>query len=134
MEEKPIDIRQVGEREIWVGESKFFLDEDNILYETVVGEQNERTATEMLKVTNKLQNMVEGKLNVLIDLNKAGTPSSEARKIGQEAFEDEKIGKIALFGLHPVARVIASFVMGVSRKKDMRFFKSKEEALAWLKK
>jgi len=134
MEEKPIDIRQVGEREIWVGESRFFLDEDNILYETVVGEQNERTATEMLKVTNKLQNMVEGKINVLIDLNKAGTPSSGARKLGQEAFEDEKIGKIALFGLHPVARVIASFVMGVSRKKDMRFFKSKEEALAWLKK
>ena len=53
--------------------------------------------------------------------------------MGQEAFEDEKIGKVALFGLHPVARVIASFVMGVTKKEDMRFFRTKEEALAWIK-
>ncbi len=133
MEEKPIEIKQVNEREIWVGESRFYLGEDNILYETVVGEQNERTATEMRKVTNKLQNMVEGKVNVLIDLNKAGTPSSGARKIGQEMFENEKLRKIALFGLSPVAQVVASFVIGVTRKRDIRFFKTREEALAWLK-
>ena len=86
MEEKPIEIKQVSEREIWVGESRFYLGEDDILYETVVGEQNERTATEMRKVTNKLQNMVEGKVNVLIDLNKAGTPSSGARKNREGCF------------------------------------------------
>jgi len=28
---------------------------------------------------------------------------------------------------------MASFFMGASKKKDMRFFKTKEEALAWLK-
>ena len=133
MEEKLVEIKQVSEREIWVGESRFYLGEDNILYETVVGEQTERMATEMRKVTEKLQNIVDGKVNVLIDLNEAGTPSSGARKIGQEAFENEKVGKIALFGLHPVARVIASFVMGVTRKKDIRFFKTKEKALTWLK-
>jgi len=121
------------DREIWVGESRFYLGEDDILYETVVGEQNERMATEMRKVTNKLQNMVEGKMSVLIDLNKTGTPSSGARKIGQGAFENEKLRKIALFGLHPVARVIASFVIGVTRKRDIRFFKTREEAFAWLK-
>ena len=47
--------------------------------------------------------------------------------------EDEKLVKIAIFGLNPVARVIASFIMGVAKKKDQRFFKTKEEALAWLK-
>ena len=133
MEEKPVEIKQVGEREIWVGESRFYLGEDNILYVAVVGEQNERTATEMRKVANKLQNMVEGKVNFLIDLNKAGTPSSGARRIIKEMHEDEKLAKIAIFGLNPVARVIASFIMGVAKKKDQRFFKTKEEALAWLK-
>ena len=73
-----------------------------------------------------------GKANLCIDLNKAGMPSSGARKIGRKAFENEKVGKIAIFGLHPVARIIASFVMGVTRKEDLRFFKTKEEALAWL--
>ena len=122
------------DREIWVGESRFYLGEDNILYETVVGEQDEKTAITMQEATDKLMNMVEGKVNLLIDLNKTGRPSPEARKKEQEAFEDERIRKVALFGLHPVAQVIASFVMGVTRKKDMRFFKTKEEALAWLKK
>jgi hypothetical protein len=28
--------------------------------------------------------------------------------------------------------VIASFVMGLSEKKDFRFFETKESALAWL--
>jgi len=134
MEEKPVEVKQVSEREIWVGESRFYLGEDDILYETVVGEQNAKLAIEMLESVNKLKSMVEGKVNVLIDLNKTGRTSAEARKIGQGAFEDEKIGKVALFGLHPVARVIASFFMGATKKKDIHFFKSKEEALAWLKK
>ena len=72
-------------------------------------------------------------MNVLVDLNKAGKPTSEARKIGKERLEEEGVGKVALFGLHPVARVLASFVMGVSKKEDMKFFKTKEEAIAWFK-
>ena len=51
----------------------------------------------------------------------------------QEMFENEQNEKIALFGIHPVARVIASFVMGATKKKDIRFFKSREEAFLWLK-
>jgi hypothetical protein len=31
-------------------------------------------------------------------------------------------------------RVLASFFMGLSKNKNMRFFKAKEEALAWFKK
>ncbi|GAH16624.1 unnamed protein product [marine sediment metagenome] len=30
------------DREIWVGENRLYLSEDNILYETVVGEQDEK--------------------------------------------------------------------------------------------
>jgi hypothetical protein len=29
--------------------------------------------------------------------------------------------------------VLASFVMGVTKKEEVYFFKTKEEALAWLK-
>jgi len=35
MEEKPVEIRQVSEKEIWVGENRLYLGEDNILYETL---------------------------------------------------------------------------------------------------
>jgi len=121
------------DREIWVGENRMYLGEDNIIYETLVGEQDEKTVLAIYEASNRLTNTVEGKVNVLVDLSGAGQASSGARKKGQEMLEDEIFGKVALFGLHPVARVVASFFMGVSRKKDMRFFKSKEEALAWLK-
>ena len=121
------------DREIWIGETRLYLGEDNIFYITVVGEVDGKTAAEVTEIDNKFKSMVEGKLNVLADLNKGGKQSVEARKIWKEMTEGDRTGKIAMYGMHPVARVLASFVMGVSRKKDMRFFKTKEEALAWLK-
>ena len=122
------------DREIWIGESRVYFGEDNIIYETVVGAVDEKTAIAFKEACIKLRSKAEGRvINTLIDLNRAGKPTPEARRIGQQRLEDEEIGKVAMFGMHPVTRVIASFVMGVTRKKDMRFFRSKEEALAWLK-
>lgn len=121
-------------REIWVGENRICLGEDNIMYITNVGEIDEKMAIAIIKAVHKLTNLVEGTIHTLTDLNKAGKTSPEARKIFQELTDEEGTqGKIAFFGVHPVARVIGTFFMGISKKKDMRFFKSKEEALAWLK-
>ena len=121
------------DREIWIGEHRLYLGEDNIFYITVVGGVDGKTAAEVTEIDNKFKSMVEGKVNVLAELNKAGKQSVEARKIWKKMTEDDRTGRVAMYGMHPVARVLASFVMGVSRKKDMRFFKTKEEALAWLK-
>jgi len=120
-------------REIWVGENRLYLGEDNILYITNIGEIDEKTAIAMGEAVLKLVNMVEGKVCTLTDLNKAGKTSPEARKVFKELAEHEKQGKNAFFGIHPVAGVLASFFMGITKKKDMRFFKTKEEALVWLK-
>ena len=121
------------DREIWVGENRLYFGEDNICYITVVGEVDEEIAIAIKEADLKFKNTIEEKLNILADLNKAGHQSSEARKIWKDMTEGNKTGKVAMFGMHPVARVLASFVMGVSRNKDMRFFNSKDEALAWLK-
>ncbi len=123
------------DREIWVGENRLYLGEDNILYITPFeGDMDEKLATEACRAALGLQNMIEGKINALIDLNKAGKQSAGARQRWKEWNDNEKTGKVVYIGLHPVARVLASFVMGVTRKRDMRFFKTREEALAWLKK
>jgi hypothetical protein len=121
------------DREIRVGENRLYLGEDNVLYVTVFGEIDEKIAIAIKEADLKFKNIVEEKYDVLADINKSGKHSSEARKIWKEMTEHEKTGKVAMFGMHPVARVIASFVMGVTRKKDMRFFKTKEKALLWLK-
>ncbi len=124
---------EIIEREIWIGESSLLLGEDNIIYQTIVGKIDEKDAIAFQDASEKLRSLVKGKVNALVDLSRAGKPTPKAREIGRKRLENEDIGKIALFGQHPVARVIASFIMGVTRKKDMRFFRTKEEALAWLK-
>ena len=121
------------EREIRVGQNRICLVGDNILRITISGEVDEETEIGINEAAYKLMNMVEGKTHALIDLNRAGKTSPGARKRHKEISEYQKTGKVALFGLHPVAMVIASFTMGLSKKQDMRFFKTKEEALAWLK-
>lgn len=121
------------EREIWVGKNRIYLSEANILCLTIFGEVDEEIEIGINEACFKLMNMIEGTVNVLIVLNKAKKTSTGARKRQKVISEHEKNGKVALFGLHPVARVIASFLMGTSREKDIRFFKTKEEALAWFK-
>ena len=121
------------EREIWVGGNRVYLGKDNIERITIVGDVDEETEIGINEASYKLREMVEGNVHALIDLNRAGKTSPGARKRQKEISEHETTGKVALFGLHPVARVIASFTMGLSKNQDMRFFKTEEEALAWLK-
>jgi hypothetical protein len=123
-----------SELDIWIGESRCYYGKDKIGYITVVGEVDSTVAGKYSEAGSKIINAVEeGHINFLVDVNKAGKLSPEARGIFKEFSEHEKTGKVAIFGMHPVARVIASFVMGTAKKKDMRFFKTREEALAWLK-
>ena len=128
-----IEIKRVSEREYCMGENRWYLGEDNIIYITLVGEMDEKMAIIIKEVNIKFLNMVKEKVNVLIYLNRTGKASPEVRKVYNELNDHEKAGKIALFGLHPVARVLASFVTGLSKNKNQRFFKTKDDALAWLK-
>ena len=121
------------DREIGIDKNRLYLDEDNIACFVMAGGNDEKNAMALKEAFLKLVDMLEGKVNALGDLNKSGKQSPAARKIWKELSENKKLAKIALFGMHPVARVVASFVMGVTDKKDMRFFKTREEALAWLK-
>jgi hypothetical protein len=121
-----------GEREIRVGENRFYLGEDGIMYVELSGEYNEQNAFALRDAYMELLGTIEGKVNILVDNRVSIKPSLESRKIFTKLTEHERCGKIAVCGFNPVARVIASFIIGFS-KKDINFFNSKEEALVWLK-
>ena len=121
------------DREIWVGENRYYLSEDNILHITNVGPFDTEQAVAVRDALMKLKSMFKGKVDVLVDLNKAGQTSSKAREIFKGLSEDENVGHVAIFGVHPVAKVLASFFMEASKNRNIRFFKIKEEALEWLK-
>ena len=125
-------IREISNKEFWVGGNHTFLKDNNLIYVIADGEQTKRIAVAQAKICNQLALTTDKKVNYLIDLNKAGKSTPDARKQWRRISEDEKTNKVALFGIHPVALVLASFVMGVSKKKDMLFFKTKKEALEWI--
>ncbi len=120
------------DREIHVGESTVCLHEDNILHATIVGDCDEETAIGIRNAGNTLTCLVEGPVNVLVNFDRAGEASRAARRIFEEMTKHEKTGAVAFVGFHPVARVLASFFMGMLRGQHMRFFKTEEEALDWL--
>lgn len=129
-----LEFQQLRELEFLVGKNKVSLLEGNIIYVIAEGEQSLEVALAQRKANESLIRSIKGKVNYLIDLNKAGKNSPEARIIWKEISEEERTNKVATYGIHPVAKVIASFVMGITKKKDLRFFHTKQQALDWIHK
>ena len=70
---------------------------------------------------------------VTIDLQQSTNDfSSNARKIWVEFLKHERIEKTAIFGGNVFVRTLAAFIISAAGKEDIRFFKTKEEADAWL--
>jgi hypothetical protein len=124
---------ETRQKEIWVEKNRIYLGKDNVLNFINVGEMTENIATECCDAMLKLVSDQEKEVDFLIDLGKGGKLSPAARKILKEFTKKHVHGKLAFCGLHPVARVLASFFMGPAKKKEMRFFKTKGEAEMWIK-
>lgn len=130
-----IEVRRISEKEIRIGENIDRLIEGNIIFVEAIGEQTKEIAELQWEICHELSKKIDGKTNFLIDLNKCGKNSPEARNIWQQFSDEENTEKVATYGIHPVARVIASFVINVSRKNKeggIKFFKTKKEAMDWL--
>jgi hypothetical protein len=120
-------------KEIWVGKNRFHLGEDGILYVTVEGEHDRENAEAMREAFYTFLSMTDGKLNVFTDNSRDKKPSVGARAVFREMAQHEKCGKIAVFGMNPVARMLTNFVLGSSGNKHIHISDTREEALAWLR-
>ncbi|MGQ7867995.1 SpoIIAA family protein [Sunxiuqinia sp. sy24] len=128
-----ITTREISKDEMWINHNCIRLIEGNIFHITASGEQTSEMAYTYLDLFDKMLSGSAQPVSYLIDLNQAGKNSSGARKLWTQIGDDSQTHRIALFGLHPVALVLASFVIGVSNEQKMRFFKTEQEAMAWLK-
>ncbi len=129
-----LKLIQENDFEYRIGENKTSLLEGNIIYVESNGEQNLQVAQQHIIGIRRMKEFIQGKVSYLINLNNCGKNSPEARKIWRNFSEEKDTHKVAMYGIHPVAMVIASFVTNITKKNEMRFFKTKEEALAWIKK
>jgi hypothetical protein len=120
-------------REIMVGKNRFYLNKNNIMYVEINGDINLECAKEMKNAYLKLLSGINDKVDILVDNNNTGIPSQEARNMLSDLIKDENINKIAVFSFTPVARVIGAFVLGRISKTNTKIFKSKTDAIKWLK-
>ena len=56
-----------------------------------------------------------------------------ARNMWKRIVDHENVDKVAHFGFHPVARILASFVISFTSHNKLKFFTSKEDAMAWVR-
>ena len=127
-----LEIKQLSEKEFLIGDNKTVVIDKKIINVIPVGEQTDEIASLQKELMLTLCSLADWKLNLLIDVNRSGKSSPKARQTWNELAKNDKINKTAVFGLHPVARVLASFVIGLSIKNNQRFFKTEEEAREWL--
>lgn len=113
-----------------VGENIFYFEKD-ILCVYGIGDCDEKLALEVRELMMHIFK-TRSNLRILVDMNKAGKSSIEARKIWKGLMNDEHIVRISFVGIHMVARVIAEFLIFFSENKRSRFFSNREDAMNWL--
>jgi len=131
MKEK-IEIKQVSENEYHIGKNRTVFIDKKVIHITVDGEVTTEMALLHNELDRKLLNMADGMASYLIDLNKSGKNSHEASQMFKKLCYHPKVNKVAIYGLNPVARVIAAFVIGLDIKQKQQFFKTEEQARFWL--
>lgn len=127
-------IKTTGESRIetYIELNKISLINKNLIEVIACGDVTIKEALLTKEAYLKLLAEANEDIAVLIDLNKAGKSTPEARKIWKEMGDHDKNRKVAFIGLNTVARVIASFTITFSENKNMKFFATREEALKWL--
>jgi hypothetical protein len=128
-----VEYKLDNKYDVWFGPNRStFLPDLNIIHVVVDGEQTPEIADQQEEFAYKVFDLSKRKISFLIDLNKGGKNSPEARQKWIQLCEHERTNKVAVFGLHPVARVLASFVFTISKNKQQRFFKTQEDCMEWL--
>ena len=108
--------------EIWLGENRFFLSKENILYKSLAGENYIKIANAIKEASSKIRSQVKGEVNTFVDLTEAEKSTLEIGEKFRELSEDEKTRKTAYFDIQSVVRVIVFFIKDVTNKKDMHVF------------
>ncbi len=127
------EIVKISENEYFFGTDKVTHIGNSILVVETQGDQTPELVDLIKNNYHEFFNLFGGKVKLLVDLDHIGKNPPVARRLWTEVARDPLTTKLAVYGMHPVARVLASFIMGTTHISKYRFFESKEEALNWLK-
>jgi hypothetical protein len=129
---KKVMFEKISDGEYFVNGTHILLLGNDIVYVEPHGEQSDESAQLLFELYLQHKFIGSTPTKYLINLNFAGKNSPGARKTWQQIGELETTLKIAYYGLHPVAKVLASFVIGFAGKRNSRFFFDRGDAIKWL--
>ncbi len=116
---------------------KIHMGDDGILYLSFIGDVGKEDWNAYLNAIQLYLNnaTAERPVHFLVDSSQLDKISASARRSLIDSFRntDPRVGKTALMGTSPYARVLTGFVLKATGRKDIRFFATEEEALAWLR-
>ncbi|MEZ5070552.1 MAG: STAS/SEC14 domain-containing protein [Bacteroidales bacterium] len=116
-----------------VGTNKVVIREDRIVHITVIGEQDDAIAQGFLDFHEKAHNIVGGKIRYLIDINQTGKASPMARRVYKQLGEMETTERVALYGAHPLAKLVGNMVLSTFARNEAKFFNDEKSALQWIR-
>jgi len=109
--------------------------DDGILQITYVGDMGEEETGAFLKDNMRfLEAATEAEpLHMLADTSQGGKFCAAYRKALAGLMNDPRTGKVATVGATRYNQVLGGFLLKATGRDNIRFFKSAEEGLAWLK-
>ena len=121
----------MSDNEILVGNNRLYINEDGIMRITIIGATDEAMAGAIIDAALKLEEKIPGKIEVLLDLSKAGTSSPDAITLWKDLIAKGKADKLAMVGLGFLAKSFTCVLL--SGSTNLRCFDDEAEALAWFK-
>ncbi|MEZ5070551.1 MAG: STAS/SEC14 domain-containing protein [Bacteroidales bacterium] len=115
-----------------LGENEIYLKPFRIFHVVAIGDQTEETGAGYLRYNEKALRHFGGRVNFLIDMNRCGKISPKARRIFKQLGELETTEQVAVFGAHPMAKLIGNMVLSSFGKDNARFFDQEEQAMEWV--
>jgi len=127
------EMQNLEKTEFQVAGDTIFLRDSTTIQVVARGLQTLEMACEIKGICLELASRMNGKCSYLINLNACGKNEPGAREIWKELSSHETTHKAATFGMNPVAKVIANFVIGRHKGNNLRFFGSEKNAFDWLR-
>ena len=119
-------------------ETKVFIREDGIIYVEIDEKVSEEGIRDLINRMVEALGGVPKKPKILVNLGSLFLirSSSFRKEISDKIkiiFKKHEFGKTAFYSVNVKTRTVVSFIIAGTGFKNMRIFKSEQEALKWLK-
>ncbi|MEZ5070446.1 MAG: STAS/SEC14 domain-containing protein [Bacteroidales bacterium] len=127
-----LESYRTGDSTFEIAGQRIALLGDGVLRIEAIGDMDDDKLDRIRAVYRDVFSLAGDAVRLLVDLNQTGHNPPEARRFWRSLSAHKSVEAIAMVGIHPVARVLATFVIGSLGLEKYRFFEREEDALDWL--